>query len=563
LIIGSDVQEIIPFLYMKNLRVFLILITYISCTGKKTDFSRIANTHSEIKVKILNDKELDKWYYKDIQQDTLPGISLIRAFQELDLPKKNHEVIIAVLDNPIDIHHPAISQHLWINKNEIPKNGIDDDNNGYLDDYKGWNFLGNKNGDVALFQSGEHVRIINKYSNAFRGKNADSILPKDHLNYQEYLRALKAYSADSITTTKEKHYVAAIKKILDETTGGTRPYFPDEEYTLEVLDSLAMIHLRDTTLIKQKFLQNNIVKYENNALFISNLCWQEENRFDYVLNLNFDERAVQGDNGYDIEDKFYGNNNVNWSLDKLTHGTRVASVSVFNALDEFSSRSNLKIMPVVIASFGENHSKDIALAIRYAVDNGANVISMGFIKNFSVDSKWLADALIYAEENNVLVIKAAGNNNDNTDSIDFVDFPTDTNILGKEFVSNFIVVGASTYHLDSHLKANFSNYGKTNIDVFAPGQDIYTAYPNAGFKLDGGTAIASAITAATAGLLFSYYPKLTAAQVKKILIDSGVSYTIPVSIGEGEKLCPFNQLSKSGKIINAYNALLMAEEITK
>lgn len=218
-------------------------------------------------------------------------------------------------------------------------------------------------------------------------------------------------------------------------------------------------------------------------------------------------------------------------------------------------------MPLSISAFGDEHDKDISLAIRYAVDNGAKVINMSFGKEFSLYKEWVFDAIKYADKNNVLIVSSAGNDGRNLNTSEV--YPNDSDINQNEVADNFLLVGASNYNINSKMVPRFSNYGSNNVDVFAPGRKTYStsAKKEKYETVAGGTSTSSAITSGVAALLRSHYPNLTASQIKHILMDSGVKYTFPVKIRD--TLLPFNKLSKSGKIINAYNALIMADSISR
>ena len=210
---------------------------------------------------------------------------------------------------------------------------------------------------------------------------------------------------------------------------------------------------------------------------------------------------------------------------------------------------------------GDEYDKDIALAIRYAADNGAKVINGSFGKGFSPHKEWVYDAIKYAASKDVLFVHAAGNDAEDLNVVE--SYPNDR-IVETEIVTNYIKVGALNYEYGSKLVADFSNYGKTDVDVFAPGVKIYATIPNNLFKFEQGTSMAAPNVAGVAALIRSYYPKLTAAQVKQILKDSGVAISKTVIVGgDSSNKISFNELSVTGKIVNAYNALLMADKMSK
>jgi cell wall-associated protease len=177
----------------------------------------------------------------------------------------------------------------------------------------------------------------------------------------------------------------------------------------------------------------------------------------------------------------------------------------------------------------------------------------------------LEEAFKYAERNDVLIISSAGNKS--YDLNKEFDYPDDYNENGA-YVKNFIKVSASSYKADSTMVWLSSNYSTKNVDIFAPGHKIYCLFRNRTRNYSG-TSLASAVVSGMASLIRSYYPNLSAIEVKEIILKSGISFDVdverPYPYGDKpyDKKMPFSAMSKSGKIVNAYNALLMAEEISK
>jgi subtilisin family serine protease len=288
-------------------------------------------------------------------------------------------------------------------------------------------------------------------------------------------------------------------------------------------------------------------------------------QINYNLNVNFDGRKAVGDNPEDINDKKYGNGNVKGpDVEDASHGTHVAGIIAQvkgnNKGGDGVVNSNVEIMALRAVPNGDEYDKDIALAIRYAVDNGAKVINGSFGKDYSPHSDWVQDAIKYAASKDVLIVHAAGNDAKNIDTAP--NFPTDE-VNGVEVADNMITIGALNYEYGSKLVADFSNFGVKNVDVFAPGVKIYATIPNNKYKYEQGTSMASPNAAGVAALIRSYYPNLTASQVKHILMDSGTPISANVVVGEQKNAIPFSNTCVSGKIVNAYNALLMAEQMSK
>ena len=548
------------------MRIIVVLILSLSfvfygCKKNKTFTAiKLSNAEAQMTDSTFNlKKPIKNWQLKDIELDTTPGISLERAYDSLLINKKGKEVIIAVLDSEIDIEHKDIKKHIWKNEDEIPNNGIDDDKNGYIDDIYGWNFLGNNKGENASFTSYAYTRILKKYDSLFKDKKKQDIKSKDSLLFFTYLRAKEKYKSRVEYAKEDIQYadmllesMANVKKILSQ-------YFPYKKYIVKDLDSLKKIFPNNEELQDAVLIRSNFINYGFSQEYMNLYKLKAEERINKLLNVEFNERIIIGDDPEDITDTSYGNNNINGNISLFTHGTEVSST--ITSLND----DNIKIMTLAISPFGDEHDKDIALAIRYAIDNGAKVINMSFCKEFSLHRKWVNDAFKYAKKNNVIIIAAAGNEAQNLNSVS-IRFPNDILNNGEEVSDNFISVGSISNSLNKKILSYFSNYSNNYVDLFAPGNDIYTALPNNKHNFNGGTSLASAITSGVAALLYAYYPNLTASQVKHILMDSGLEYDIEVSTptkDDKNKMTSFNQLSKSGKVLNAYNAFIMADSISR
>jgi subtilisin family serine protease len=282
-----------------------------------------------------------------------------------------------------------------------------------------------------------------------------------------------------------------------------------------------------------------------------------------MYNLDFDGRTATGDDAYDITDVPYGNAFTIGSVEDEMHGTHVSGIALAtrdNGKGMNGVAKNVKLLSVRTVPDGDEYDKDVALAIRYAVDNGAKVINMSFGKSYSPNAEWVYDALKYAASKDVLLVHAAGNDHKNIDKSD--NFPTDAPDKVKEIVDNVITIGAMTRNYNEDLVASFSNYGKLNVDLFAPGLEIYSTVPKNEYLSIQGTSMAAPEVAGVAALIRSYYPELSASQVKRILMNSGIKVDLNVKLPGGEgKLVPFSDLSVSGRVLNAYNALKMADSM--
>jgi cell wall-associated protease len=543
---------------MKKIIFISFSLFFFSCIKKKVFYPLSINENKIPKIdSIFNSKKpIKNWQLKDVFLDSVPGISLNRTYDSLLKNKKGKEIIVAVLDSEIDIECGDLRKYVWKNKREISNNNLDDDKNGYIDDIHGWNFLGNQKGENTNFTSYSYTRILIKYDSLFKGKQKKDINPKDSISFAVYIRALSKYKDMLVYAKEDIDYINMVSNSKSEAEKELSKYFSNKDYLIKDLDSLKEYYPKAKVLQEMILRKSNFIKYGYSDNYIKNYHLKAKERIDKLLNLNFNERKTRGDNPEDLTDINYGNNIVNANINLFTHGTEVSST-----IASFKNE-NIKIMSLVISPFGDEHDKDIALAIRYAVDNGAKVINMSFGKEFSLKRNWINEAFKYAEKNEVLIVAAAGNSSENL-NLKKTKFPNDMLSNGKEITDNFLSVGSISNALDKNILSYFTDYGNNYVDLFAPGDDIYTTLPNNNHNFNGGTSLASAITSGAAALLFSYYPNLKASQVKHILMDSGLEYTFDVNTPtkkDQNKTTPFNQLSKSGKVLNVYNAFISAQK---
>ncbi|MCI9845328.1 S8 family peptidase [Flavobacterium pectinovorum] len=497
-----------------------------------------------VKKAPVTENELKRWSHLDLIKDSIPGMSVDRAYAELLQGKTGKKVIVGVVDSGVDIEHEDLQGVIWTNPKEIPGNGIDDDKNGYIDDIHGWNFLG----DVVK-ENLEMTRIVKK------GDDGS----------EQYKNALAQYTEKYDKAIKDKEQVdflldvhKTIKTALNKTT-----------YKVEDLNTITST---DPKVARSKAVMTQIFTNAGPTfdpeVELEDYREHVYNQLNYNLNKDFDGRKPLGDNAEDIKSTKYGNNIV-FGPDKeeALHGTHVAGIIAQvrgNNLGGDGVANNVEILTVRAVPDGDEYDKDIALAIRYAVDNGAKVINGSFGKSFSPQKKWVYDAIKYAKKKDVLIVHAAGNDGYNIDETKNINYPNDSEDNIKEFADNLITIGAINKAYGQNVIAGFSNFGKINVDVFAPGEEIYATIPNNKYKYLQGTSMASPNAAGVAALIRSYYPKLKAAQVKKILMDSGVALPEKVVLGEEKpEAVSATESSKTAKMVNAYNALLMAEKMSK
>lgn len=550
---------------MKHTSKFLLLVSLFlllqSCSGVPAILSTpIQNIDSTpVKTSELSENELKNWMHLDLVADTIPGMSTNKAYTELLNGRTGTKVIVGVVDSGVDIEQEDLAAVIWTNKKEIPNNGKDDDNNGYVDDIHGWNFLGD-----AVHENLELTRIIKRNETRFGGKTESQIAAADKADFAVYQRAKTELDKKLKELEGPKQQLEIITTI-DQTI---KDYLKKTEYTKEDVEG---IKSPDPKLMQSRNIMLQILADGSREDFEKEL--KEFKNYisgplDYNLNLNFDGRKVVGDDPYNYNDGNYGNNNVvGPDKEEVKHGTHVAGIIAAvrnNNIGMNGVANNVEILTVRAVPDGDEYDKDIALGIRYAVDNGAKVINASFGKSFSPDKQWVYDAIKYAASKDVLIVHAAGNDSKFLDDPSNYNYPNDQeDNAPSEFADNVLTVGALNYKYGSDIVAGFSNYGKVNVDVFAPGVKIWSTTPNNTYEYLQGTSMASPAAAGVAAIIRSYYPKLSAAQVKKIIMDSGLKINKVVVVPDSDDTKPFAELSKTGNIVNLYNAIILADRLSR
>jgi len=519
-----------------------------SCGSTNVVSTPITNIDSTpLKVSKLTDAELNSWSHLDLVKDTIPGMSVNKAYEFLK-GKKGKTVVVGVIDSGVDIEHEDLKNVLWTNKKEVANNGKDDDKNGYIDDVHGWNFLG----DVAD-ENLEFVRILRNKSLA----DATTVASAQEDFDAQYQKAVANKTRYEQILTQIKGADEVLAKHL-----GKKDYTKEEVKSIKTEDGA----ISQSIQVAGMAYGNGFDSLPAFGDVLKGAIERSVASLNSHLSMTNDFRGVLKDNPNDITDTAYGNNTM-WGPDKdeALHGTHVAGIIAAernNGKGMNGIAHNVEIMTVRAVPNGDEYDKDIALAFRYAVDNGAKVINTSFGKSYSTHSKWVYDAIKYAADNDVLIVNAAGNDGTDLDTKNI--YPNDQVDNGSEIANNFLTVGALNYKYGSELVANFSNYGKINVDVFAPGVKIYATVPHNKYKHLRGTSMASPNVAGVAALIRSYYPKLKAAQVKQILMTSGLPIKSTVIMaGDADNKKTLKEVSTSGKIVNAYNALIMAEMMSK
>ena len=509
----------------------------------------------------MQDNDLKTWYHKDFSTTNVYGVNTDNAYKFLESKGlKPRTVVVGVLDSGVEVDHPGLINNMWKNPNEIPNNGIDDDKNGYVDDIYGWNFIGGKTADVDA-DNLEVTRMVKKYQPIFEGTDSaknranQAKMPEEYAIYQ---KSKKLYDEKGSEAKQYYHYFSgfnnAIPSIVKTLNGKTltkanlatiKPVSQEDSRNLQILNSLVQDAgnvgktPKEVEELLRKEIEGALKHYESQAT--------------KHYNLDFDPRAeIVGDNYDNYNEKHYGNNH--YEGPDASHGTHVSGIIAgLPHGDEAQygvAHKVAKIMTVRAVPDGDERDKDVANAIRYAVDNGAKILNMSFGKAVSPGKKHVWDAMKYAEKKGVLLVKAAGNENQNIGENEY--FPTNFMKQSDEkpFVSNMIVVGASTNN-SQNLRARFSNYNGKMVDVFAPGQEIYSTVPDAKYEYLQGTSMASPVVAGAAAVLWAYMPSLTPQQIKEALVKTVNKSTVNANVDSSAN---FDQISVAGGVIDLYKA---------
>lgn len=516
------------------------------CGASAIKLDPVSNTAAADYTKsAFTEEEYQSWGHADLLTDTIPGMSVMKAYQDILNQREGKKVIVGIVDSGIDIEHEDLKSVVWTNEDEIPGNGIDDDNNGYIDDVHGWNFLGESN-DENL----EMTRIVK------RGDDGSEQYKEAKAQFDEK----RSYAEQGLARYSE------LLKATEEADAALTAHLGKSDYTMEDVQGIQSedekLNLAAKTM---EYWMARIGNAEETKAQLQGGVEYFGDQLAYNLNLEFDGRAVVGDDPYDINDTDYGNNDVIGDKEHATHGTHVAGIVAAarnNGIGMDGVANNVEIMALRAVPNGDEYDKDIALAIRYAVDNGAKVINGSFGKGFSPNKEWVYEALKYAEEHDVLFVHAAGNDSNFLDEV--ANYPNDQEGTGAEFCNNVLTVGALNYAYGEQMVAGFSNYGKVNVDVFAPGTKIYATTPDNNYEFLQGTSMAAPGVAGVAALIRSHFPKLTANQVKLIIMESGLASDAQVIVGgDPNNKQAFSELSSSGTMVNLYNALIMADKVSR
>ncbi|MFT4685217.1 MAG: cell wall-associated protease [Bdellovibrionota bacterium] len=497
------------------------------------------------------------WWDLDRTDNSYPGVSANKALNYLE-GKTGQMVVVAVIDSGVDIEHEDLKDIIWTNPGEIAGNGIDDDDNGYVDDVHGWNFIGGKDGRNVNGENLEIVRIYNSLKGTYNNRNRDGLNRKEKVQYDTYIKYKEQIEAKRAEMEPGMKRITPIKEAMDKVM-------------MNLQMKPASITWKDIEGLSTKDAYTGIVKQMAERAVAQGATFSEtydqiKNYADYLeqsygqnYNPDFDARDIVGDNPGDLDDRDYGNNDVEGP--DAMHGTHVSGIIAAVRGNDLGvdgvGGPNVRIMSVRTVPNGDERDKDVANAIRYAVDNGASVINMSFGKGASPYKKAVDAAMKYAEKKDVVLVHAAGNDGKMLTLTN--NYPNDTYLGRKKTIKTYITVGASSSDYGETLAASFSNYNKKMVDVFAPGYKIYATFPDDNYSAISGTSMAAPMVAGIAAMLRSYFPDLKATQVKEIILESALPVNLEVVKPGSDEKIKFSELSATGGLANAYTAVKLAE----
>ncbi|MBA2479487.1 MAG: S8 family serine peptidase [Planctomycetes bacterium] len=493
------------------------------------------------------------WALKDPEADGIEGTRTDRAYAELMLTPPEQPILVAVIDSGVDIAHPDLAEVIWTNPRERDGSaGVDDDGNGFVDDVHGWNFIGSRDGATQLVAA--RMEVTRELARLRRLVVGGEPQP-DH---QQRLQDM----------------TAAFERIRDEHSQQLSMSLVRVTMAEQLLEKLVEHGLADATpagvmafetevpsarMLKQLFLQ--VVEEGTPLQDMRSTLAHEISSLDTQFSLGFDESTIVGDDPALLDERGYGNPQV-MVRENAFHGTHVSGIIGGvrgNGRGVAGHCAWVRLMVLRVVPNGDERDKDVANAVRYAVDNGAQIINMSFGKPYSPDKAYVDAAFRHAAEKGVLIVHGSGNSGKDNDEDS--SYPN-RRVLGEdgavvEEFPNWIEVGASTDAKDRHLAASFSNYGQTTVDLFAPGVDIVSTVPGGTVNPASGTSMAAPVVTGVAALVWSQYPTLTAVELKLALLANARRYPGHLVTRPGSKeRVPFESLSVSGGIIDAYATLL-------
>jgi subtilisin family serine protease len=485
------------------------------------------------------------------------GIGAERAKRELLAGKQPKKVVlVAVIDGGIDTAHASLKPNLWSNPKETPGNAVDDDNDGYVDDVRGWDFIGGRDGKDVHYDTFELTRLHARCTGAAPGSQPPSTpAEKEMCN-----KIAEDFNKKVAETKEQMQQIDQISAVYDQIIPILRSAVGSDSLTVS---NVAAVRPSRTDVARAREIYLQLAGHGITPKDVKEAKEGTASQLQYGLNLTYDPRSIVGDNYGNTAERRYGNPDVMGPDAK--HGTHVAGIIGgvrSGTAGTEGVASSVRLMMIRAVPDGDERDKDIANAIRYATDQGASIISMSFGKSYSPQKTAVDDAVKYADSKGVLMVHAAGNDSEDNDKKP--SFPTPYYAGGGK-AQNWIEVGASSWRGGDSLVAPFSNYGHQKVDVFAPGVDILSTVPGGGYDRESGTSMAAPVVAGIAALLMSYYPELSAGDVKRIILSTvtplpNQPVLRPTPGGEPSPKVLFGTLSATGGIVNAYNAVQMAEQ---
>lgn len=497
------------------------------------------------------------WFNLDYSENGVRGISTEKAYREFLNKKPSKTIIVAIIDSGVDINHEDLKGIIWVNSKEIPSNGIDDDRNGYIDDINGWDFLGGKDGTDIVRETMEVTREFARLKRIYQYiQDIPSLSPSMKIEHKLYIEYKAKYGAKVKELEEQGVFVIKLYEKYVESKLILSSYLNVKEVSKEDLNKITNKDPEDVKKAKGVFELLEQIGQDEEKLKEAYEYYDAQ--FKFGINLSFNPRAIVGDDVDNVNDRDYGNNEVKGP--DARHGTHVAGIVAANrnnSLGILGVAQDVKIMVIRAVPEGDERDKDIANAIRYAVDNGAKIINMSFGKSVSPQKQAVDAAVRYAQMKGVLLIHAAGNENEDIDIND--NFPSKIFFDGEQ-ADNWIEVGATSWMQAPSSVAEFSNYGHKMVDVFAPGVDLKSTVVGSQYDDLSGTSMSAPVVTGLAALLMSYYPEFDYKKIKQIILNSAIKLSkLKVSQPGTRQLVDFSLLSSSGGIVNAYEAVKMAE----
>jgi subtilisin family serine protease len=523
----------------------------------------------------------EKWQNRSFEDSGLYGAGIDKAHAPVKGKKPKKKVTVALIGYGLDAAHKDLKSAIWVNPKEKP-NGKDDDRDGRIDDIHGWNFLGNDTATVnALSREGdrEFLRLKDKYPqyldlivvdeehkvfryDSITGRLVETAFPDDRQEFEYFRRVV---SESEIGQTCLGIMLAkAVVAFMHELDRDLRQKFPDRPLTKQDFQA---IDKRNASILEQNlyglvelmFMSSGTESWDKTLEYAdTKYVAHQQQRHERVLKTKYpQERRLVGDNLLDLNDTRYGNNNL--LAGNAGYGTMQAGI-----IAETAGAGRVKIMALRVDAddFGESYVKDVALAIRYAVDKGADIIQLGKTNTLYPRpySQWVDEALQYAAQKDVLVVIPMMDYSYNLDDQPF--YPN-RHVKGSD-LPNIITVAASDSLGNPYPYTNFS---KTELDLFAPGVDISAAYTGDSYATGSGSIFAAAMVTGVAAFLKSYNPGMSPAAMRQLLMNS-VTARDDAEIEkqfylykDGQKgrlvtdLLLFTDLCASGGILNAEKAI--------